>query len=165
MAQQAERPLEVENMSPAVVLEPWITFVEQVTSLAELQVVRHAVAAVCMEMQAVEFDYERALWCLEHRWEGTAQEVLHWQEMFMRDVQQAIWHWEQVIMWLPASGEPHKGPVYAALYEHARRQQQRVLERGEDLWEHLVELCQQAGIVVPGTVVSSPPAATAGEGA
>jgi hypothetical protein len=151
-------------MSPSAVLEPWIAFVEQVTRPEELQALRHAVEAVRAEMQAVGFDYARAMWCLEHRWQGTAHELLQWQNLFTRDVQQAIWHWEQVIMWLPASGEPHQSSAYAGFYEHARSQQQRVAERCEALWGRVVELCQQEGIVLPGAVVSSPTAATAGEG-
>jgi hypothetical protein len=164
MAQQAERPLETEDMSPSVVLGPWMAFVEQITSPAELQALGHAVEAVRAEMQVVGFDYAQAMWCLEHRWQGTVHELLQWQGMFTRDVQQACWHWQQAAMWLRAYGEQRKGSAYAVLYEHAHSQQQRVVERGEALWGCMVELCQQEGISVPGAVVSSATAATAGEG-
>src|SRR2546423_15099832 len=140
------------GISPSAVLQPWTGFVEHVTSPAELQALGHAVEAVRVEMQAVGFDYERAMWCFEHRWEGTAQEVLQWQSMFTRDVQQAIWHWEQAAVWLQEYGEQRKGSVYATLCEHARRQQQRVAQRCEVLWERVIALCQQEGIAAPGEV-------------
>jgi hypothetical protein len=66
-------------------------------------------------------------------------------------------------MWLPASGEQHKGSAYAVLYEHARTQQQRVAERCEALWGRLVELCREGGVAVPAGEVSSPPGVTLGE--
>ena len=164
MGQRTEGSFEAEGMSPSAVLQPWIAFVEQVTSPAELQALGHAVEAVRVEMQAVNFDYERAMWCLEHQWEGTSQELLCWQSMFTRDVQQAIWHWEQAGMWFREYGEQHKGQIYTSLCEHAHRQQQRVAQRSEELWERVVVLCQQGGIAIPGEVASSSTAAIVGEG-
>ncbi len=128
---------------PQVVLQPWMTFVAQMTIDSELHALGHAVEAVGCEVSA-SAHYEQAITWLSLGHERAFAYALDWWEFACKDIGQASWHWGKAAEWLKEFGDQRKGPQYASLYQHVLMQQ-RLSSQVEHLQLRIGMFCQEWG--------------------
>ncbi len=132
------------DLSPSVLLQPWLALGAQVTLQAELTALGHALEAVSAEMEAAQ-SFAHAIWWMSTR-EGIVEHALGWLTMMIHDLQQAVWHWDKALSWLKEHGDPQKEALYASLAQHGLAQQQRLIQQIEQGRRRVVMLCQEWGV-------------------
>lgn len=142
-------PFERPTLSPQELLAPWLAFVAQATTSAELQAVGHALDATCCELDLLH-SFEHGVSFVRCGYAELMPNALSYLRTAQQSHTQALWHWQKAVNWLQEFGREAQQALYAPLLAHAQQQQERLVELAGQLGEQVTRLCQEWGVTLEG---------------